>query len=78
MTAAVFILALIVISWRMRRAARRPQRLEIHHYFHFPGGDGERDAEPLLLDTPLGDNVVPLRRNRAAKARAEVDIELGL
>jgi hypothetical protein len=60
----VFILALIVFSWRMRRAARRPQRIEIHHYFHLPGGDGERDAEPLLLDTPLDDNIVPLRRNR--------------
>jgi hypothetical protein len=58
----VFILALIVFSWRMRRAARRPQRIEIHHYFHFPGGDGERDEEPLLLDTPIGDNVIPLRR----------------
>jgi hypothetical protein len=68
----VFILGLIGISWRMRRAARRPQRIEIHHYFHFPEGDGEPDAEPLLLDTPLGDNVVPLRRNRAAKAGAEV------
>ena len=69
----VFILALIVISWRMRRAARRPQRIEIHHYFHIHGGgDGERRDPPLLLDTPIGDNVIPLRRNRAAKARAEV------
>jgi hypothetical protein len=66
----VFILTLIVISWRMRRAARRPQRIEIHHYFHIHGGgDGERDEEPLLLDTPLGDNVLPLRRNRVSGPR---------
>jgi hypothetical protein len=66
----VFILALIVFSWRMRRAARRPQRIEIHHYFHIhSGGDGERDAEPLLLDKPLGDNVVPLLRNRVSGHR---------
>jgi hypothetical protein len=63
----VFILALIVFSWRLRRAARRPQRIEIHHYFHFHGGDGERALEPTAV--PHGGNVIPLR-GAIARVRA--------
>jgi hypothetical protein len=32
----VFILLIVFFSWRLRRV--RPQRIEIHHHFHFHGG----------------------------------------
>ena len=66
MIESAVVVALLVVSHRLRRASRQPSPpIEFHFHFHdFPGGDpGER--EPSADPVPIADNVVPLRRRIA-------------
>jgi hypothetical protein len=60
------IAGLFWLTWRIRKAARRPQtgRLDVHVFVHYDGGPGEQLSigEPLSAD----DNVIAFPSKRAA------------
>jgi hypothetical protein len=59
------IVALVIVARRLRRAPREmPRAMRIDVYHHFSGGPGERRPADnvLILNRPVGANVVPLRR----------------
>ena len=68
MIEAVAIIALLLLSRRLRRAARQPQSIRIDVFHHFPDGGGERQPEDVL-DHAVGSNVIPLHAGVAAGHR---------
>jgi hypothetical protein len=70
------IAGLFWLSWRIRKAARKPQtsRLDVHVFVHYDGGPGERQPEALLRSEETGNSlpsgsdprVVAFRPRRAA------------